>query len=583
MAHGCPYALGGTMRLLNLLPWYTAAATGLLVAAADALGDVRECGARCVSIFSSQSPALSTCEEMCAIMYMQPGESANACREELLGSSFERLNLLSYSSGHILEAVAILKGAMSGDNTTAPADAAFLAEFHVIDRGSPSGCADVPGAHYCLGQAPMVASLGMCLPQSCDRHFIEGILAALTAPPMNTVGGSKRGAASAFGATKKPTLSFSCGDELRVHVDSGTVVVFCLLATLLALVAAGTTIDYNHRKLKQQQQLKLLHQENRRHGLDRDDKHNTTTTTTPAARRPRSNNGGGGGASSATHSAPTTSAWVSEGGGTEDESKVNGGSKQQQNKSEDTFVTHQGELLSTDDSSTARQPLLPRGGAGTTAASGSSTVSSADSWLSWYLAGLRKPLLPPAETAVAAAVDGNGGEVEEGNYTGQIQDIHGGGAGDKAMAQRQWWWRCGRWCGEHLECFSLMVNTDSLLAPPRAGDEFPALDGVRTMSMLWVVLGHTFSYNVTGDGPGFSNTISVVPQNGDGLLTRCVPAVRVYRIGFKYLCTLSLQSVNCLNFWCGMRRKATTNCNVEQQCCCFGLLAAKAKFEIGFR
>lgn len=529
------------MRLLKPLPWYSAAVAGLLMVAADALGDVRECGMRCYSIFQAGSEARSTCEQMCAIMYMQPGAMADACREELMASSFEHLNLLSYSSGHILEAVAILKSALSGDNTTSQrADAEFLAEFHVIDRGSPAACADVPGAHYCLGQAPMVASLGLCLPQSCDRHFIEGIMAALTAPPMNVLGGSERGAANALGATEKRSLSFSCGDELRVHVDGGTVAVFCLIGTLLVLVAAGTTIDYNHRKQKQQQQLKLLQQENRRHGLDRDDKHNTTTTTTPAARRPRNTTAGG--ASSAAHSAPATSAWVSEGGGTQDESKVNGGSQQQQNKSEDTFVTHQGELLSTDDSSAIRQPLL-RGGASATAASGASTVSSADSWLSWYLAGLRKPLLPPAETAVTAAVDNDGGAVEEGTYnaSGQIQDNHG----DKAMAQRQWWWRCGRWCGEHLECFSLMVNTDSLLAPPRAGDEFPALDGVRTFSMLWVVLGHTFSYNVTGDGPGFSNTIQVVPQNGDGLLTRCVYSSSATSELVRMLVTVSTQTLRC--------------------------------------
>ncbi|CAN0583015.1 unnamed protein product, partial [Ectocarpus sp. 12 AP-2014] len=45
-----------------------------------------------------------------------------------------------------------------------------------------------------------------------------------------------------------------------------------------------------------------------------------------------------------------------------------------------------------------------------------------------------------------------------------------------------------------LQCFSLIINTNSLLAPPRVADEFPALDGVRTMSMMWVVLGHTFAY-----------------------------------------------------------------------------------------
>lgn len=71
---------------------------------------------------------------------------------------------------------------------------------------------------------------------------------------------------------------------------------------------------------------------------------------------------------------------------------------------------------------------------------------------------------------------------------------------------------------EFLECFSVMLNMDRLVAPPRAGDEFGALDGVRTLSMMWVVLGHVLIYALSG--PGFTNTIDILPRNGEGLLAR---------------------------------------------------------------
>lgn len=400
-----------------------------------------------------------------------------------MGANSDHLNLLSYSSGHLIEAVAIMSAAMQNKTSE---DAAYLSELHVIDRGSPAGCTDVEGAHYCLGLSPMAASLGLCLPQSCDAIFIEGVMRGLTTPPVPPSGTAALGGK---GPKEIPALEFSCGDELRVRVDTGSVAVFCIVASLLGLVALGTYIDYNHRKQKQQQQqLKLQHHH------DLGDKSINTTTTTAATR--------GNGITTT-----STTAWVSsESNGIEE-------AKDEPKGEEAAFVTRNGELLNGDD---MRQPLLS-----SSAEAGErvrSSVSSADSRLAWYLAGLRQPLVPPPDTAVSSSVEDRL-SIEEASY-GQQHEFGRSGA-DRALAQRQRWWRCGRWCGEHLECFSLMVNVGSLLAPGRAGDEFPALDGVRTMSMLWVVLGHTFSYNVTGDGPGFSNTIQVVPQNGDGLLSRC--------------------------------------------------------------
>ena len=430
-------------------------------------------------------------------------------------ASFEHLNLLSYSSGHMFEAVAIIMGAMEPKPAGTPPDedGAFLQELHVIDRGSPAACADVEGAHYCLGLSAVSVSLGLCLPNTCDAQFIEGMIVAL-ATPSERAELERRMLEAIPDYVEDPSLSFSCGDELRVRVDTGAVIVFGLVASLVCLVALGTFIDYNHRKQKQQQQqlhLKLQHH----HDLG-DKSINTTTTTTSAIK--------GNGSTTTT----STTAWVPEGStsngggggntGIEETKDVGGGQGQPKAGEDAAFVTRNGELLSSGDE--MRRPLLSSGGGdhGGAPVSRSCSVSSTDSKIAWYLAGLRQPLVPPPDTAVGTSVEDRL-SVEEASY-GQ-QHEYGRIGADRALAQRQRWWRCGRWCGEHLECFSLMVNTDSLLAPPRAGDEFPALDGVRTMSMLWVVLGHTFSYNVTGDGPGFSNTIQVVPQNGNGLLSRC--------------------------------------------------------------
>lgn len=84
-----------------------------------------------------------------------------------------------------------------------------------------------------------------------------------------------------------------------------------------------------------------------------------------------------------------------------------------------------------------------------------------------------------------------------------------------------WWFEC-------LECFSLLKNVDTLFAPPRTRNEFAALDGVRTLSMLWVVLGHVLIYSFFG--PGFTNIIDIVSVDGHGLLSRwalCCVCVKV--------------------------------------------------------
>lgn len=56
--------------------------------------------------------------------------------------------------------------------------------------------------------------------------------------------------------------------------------------------------------------------------------------------------------------------------------------------------------------------------------------------------------------------------------------------------------------------------------PPRADNEFGALDGVRTPSMLWVLLLYTMALAL--EGPGYTNVIGVMPVEGRGLLSRWV-------------------------------------------------------------
>ena len=57
-------------------------------------------------------------------------------------------------------------------------------------------------------------------------------------------------------------------------------------------------------------------------------------------------------------------------------------------------------------------------------------------------------------------------------------------------------------------CFSLYRTVPSLLAKPRPGD-FNALDGIRTFSMSWVVLGHLLVFPVLLNG--YTNMQDILP------------------------------------------------------------------------
>eukprot|EP00752_Nemacystus_decipiens_P004549 g4153.t1 len=413
------------------------------VAAAALDPDVEACLDVCSSKGRPEA-ALLVCYDVCIAVHER---NETACGQALLDASFEHLTLLSFSSGHVFETIAILQAAVFGGRNATSELAAFFAESHLNDRGSPVACSDVAGAHYCLGQGPpMFASLGLCLPQSCGTNFINGVLGNVTDDGSGGLGGA--------------ALSFSCGDELRVEADTGTFAVFYLVGALVALVFVGTAVDYCNR-LREKGRGSLV-----------------------------SGSGGGG-------------------GGVEER--------------KGTGLEHQPHEAEAKGAPLPSRSLLD-------------FVIPDDAAYSDDDCGIRQRLLPPADAgdaAVAAeagerklqAEEGGGGDGRGNSHAAnasrdrQQQQQQPGhdrqGGGHQGLVQRPG----RRWCAEHLECFSLLVNVDSLLAPPRAGDEFRALDGVRTLSMLWVILGNTLLYNCTGIGAGYSNFVDVMPHKGRGLFS----------------------------------------------------------------
>lgn len=61
-----------------------------------------------------------------------------------------------------------------------------------------------------------------------------------------------------------------------------------------------------------------------------------------------------------------------------------------------------------------------------------------------------------------------------------------------------------------LRCFSLMHNLEKF-GQIRSGTPTSCLDGIRTLSMCWVVLGHTLLWPFDANLPGYSNIGSIVP------------------------------------------------------------------------
>ncbi|CAN0214184.1 unnamed protein product, partial [Hapterophycus canaliculatus] len=435
------------------------------------------CLSRCGATFSSRPSTV--CNQICTVLHDHAGETQ--CRQDLLDSSYEHLTLLSFSSGHILESLAILSGT-SGNSTPPqfPEYAAFMGEFHLNDRGSPAACSDIVDSHYCVAQQPLFASIGLCLPTSCGSGWIKGVLANITESNPGLLLADGPGAAADAGAVLGGS-SITCGDELRVRPNAWSFAVFSLMASILLLVGLGTAIDYYRCDPKEQPHAKK-HQQHHRHGADTvgGDKTNTNGNTNAVA----VTSAAAAGRSTTSDALAASASWVTRGGGLE-ESK-DGGLQQHAAEEENEVLL---DVAATYSGDPAQEPLL----------------SGAE-----------------REAAAAEAEEQEQLLAEEGKFDALDESEHvGGGRGvvvDKLRRMRKSNW--GRWILDRLQCFSLVINTKSLLAPPRAGDEFRCLEGVRTLSMMWVVLGHCFAYNVTGGGPGFTNTIRVLPQHGEGFMAR---------------------------------------------------------------
>lgn len=432
----------------------------------------------------------SICQATCTAVEAQ---SNTPCGSALLGSSLEHLSLLSYSSGHVAETVAILQGATSGK----PEDTPFLSELHLNDRGSPDGCAAIEDAHYCLGQSSIVFSLGLCLPRDCESASVVALLSNITA----LVGGDgwETGISSSVGndddasaiaaAAFLGSMSFSCGDELRVHVDAGTSAVFSLAGVLVALVLLGTAVDYRRRRLyayhKKQQQ---------------------GTNPCTASRTPGDNDNDD-------TQGDSSLLWKSSRMGDVEGREPPPEQQQQQQQEEGT------------------PSGLHAAGRGT--GMGYVPPHSGDPG--------REPLLrkQPATSVLpegrsSCVHDNASQQLPTGSDERSQGSFIGGNRGRASQDQQE----VACWI-ESLECFSLIKNMDRLLAPPRAGNEFAALDGVRTLSMLWVVLGHTLLVALIG--AGFTNTIELVPQDGKGLLARYVYACLLLTFGITYYCCTTIK------------------------------------------
>ena len=67
-----------------------------------------------------------------------------------------------------------------------------------------------------------------------------------------------------------------------------------------------------------------------------------------------------------------------------------------------------------------------------------------------------------------------------------------------------------------FKCFSLRKNVDFLLTYTRRGD-FDSFDGIRVLSILWVIFGHTFIFTMTG--LGFTNLKDLIGNNNEGWIS----------------------------------------------------------------
>lgn len=399
------------------------------------------------------------CQRSCEVLEEQYDEP---CVQALANSSTEHLTLLSYCSGHVLETLAILEGASSGNAD----EANFIADLRLNDRGSPESCHTLKDTHYCVGKASTIASLGLCLPRSCDSAAVTRILTNVTNSLAPSVSGSGIPYSRAWesGATATESVVVLCEDELQLSMEAGTIAVLAMISFLVALVVTGTVLDHRRRRLDnikkpahavstEQPTESSIHMprgerrlwaasrdENNRPSIEEDGNKQSLIDRMLDPEISRANRHQTG------HETEELRHETEELG-----HEFLGADRLEGDLSKGIKESNEDQL---------REPLLNA---------------------HFHATSLRPPETPDRILA----------------------------SGDDSIIP--WWWAC-------LECFSLRKNVAKLLGPPRASNEFSALDGVRTLSMLWVVLGHALMCAILG--AGVSNEADLVPIDGQGLLAR---------------------------------------------------------------
>ena len=390
---------------------------------ADPRTMLEACFKFCSSFGDMLGSASGSCEAVCGAIDAQ---LPTPCGQALLRSSTEHLVLLSYSSGNIFEALAILLG--ESDVMSESKYARFITGLHLNNFGSPESCAAIEDAHYCVGNArlrgypgqilPRRVSLGLCVPQSCDSKSVEAFIKNITygssPSSMNDDGSSNSNVSGGerrmdfidnrfSGQDLLQRTSFSCGDEGHLTLDAGTIVVLLVIGALASLILVGTALDSQRRQ--------------------------SSKKAPPLLRAPLSN-----------------------------------GSPPQ-------------EQLQT-------LPMEPK------------TVGNGLTKKEEWAQGIQHP---SGQHIVRETSGSHSNPLRVGaSYTEE-------GRMDRTDRTD--------WCSACVECFSLFRNVEGLFSPPEEND-FRALHGVRTLTILWEMSMHALLFAVVY-GPGYTNFLQLIPGKWD--------------------------------------------------------------------
>lgn len=361
--------------------------------------------------------------------------SSEPCGQALLEASPERLDLLSYSSGHVAETLSILLDANGEGGKGRVSE--FIKTTRLQDVGSPTGCRAIEDAHYCLTLSDMF-SVGLCLPRSCDSAAVTRLVGNITAegifPGNNNTNHNSTQPASEESSSGDDDSGDDdggffvvCQDEQTVHVDAVTIAVFSLVGALVALSLAGTALEHRRRR----HEATLWHKRG-----------NPCTT-------------------SSTHGTRRHVSGANEIG--------RGGVVDYGNQPTSSFTESSRGTLGGAEAGEVEDPLLDKIGSSTRVnRDQDGNLQESEGWHGARSGddNVREYLLVPATSATAPPVSSLSIDLRRTPSTGEA----GLGSGLHEEVPR---WH------EFLECFSLLTNVDKLLAPPRARNEFSALEGER--------------------------------------------------------------------------------------------------------